>query len=280
MVHKFITMSNNNDYGIFEGVEAEDYFEWQGCSQSLLKVFEKSPRHALFYSQKEEEEDLPSEALVLGSAFHMMILEPAKFERTYTIFEGARRSGKEWEELSSMWAVDKILKRSQLELLQAWKKEVYAHPEAKKILDALLNGTPQTELSIRWKDDEGPICKARIDGYLEKNECVVELKTTLNASPDGFSREILTHRYHRQGALDLRGLRKLGKSVKYFIIIAVEKSAPYNVAVYRLCEKSLDKGDRECAALLKHYHYCSENQRWPGYGDTMQDISIPDYALT
>jgi hypothetical protein len=60
-----------------------------------------------------------------------------------------------------------------------------------------------------------------------------------DASPSGFARSIATFRYHVQASHYLTGLH----GAERFVFIAVEKTAPYAVAVYELDAAAMAAGD-------------------------------------
>lgn len=154
-------------------------------------------------------------------------------------------------------------------------------------------------------------------GVLERgNNMVVDLKTTDDASLEGFSKSIANWRYDVQHPYYLDGLREaisqsggtlpdeaiagaaelsaywIDKETgvlcrcrpdfwrgepNHFIFIAVEKKPPYAVGVYRLDAESVDLGRAVYRADLKRYAECKANDNWPGYGDKIQTISVPGW---
>jgi hypothetical protein len=62
------------------------------------------------------------------------------------------------------------------------------------------------------------------------------------------------------------------------VIVAAEKEPPYAVAAYRLTEGATDAGMDQLRPLLQLYRRCQASGEWPAYPDTVQDISLPDWA--
>lgn len=154
-------------------------------------------------------------------------------------------------------------------------------------------------------------------GVLERGQnMVVDLKTTDDASLEGFSKSIANWRYDVQHPYYLDGLREairqsggvlppeaiagaaelsaywIDKATgvlcrcrpdfwrgepKHFIFIAVEKKPPYAVGVYVLDAESVDLGRAVYRADLQRYADCVKADEWPGYGDKIQTISVPGW---
>jgi hypothetical protein len=137
------------------------------------------------------------------------------------------------------------------------------------------------ELSVQWKDDAtGVLCKARLDAYNERIGTVIDIKTTIDASPQGFGRKLYAYGYNRQAAWYLDSLRAHNESAYHFVFIAVEKEPPYSIGLYRLSDEAIKLSRSENQALLRRYAECSRTDVWPGYTDGIEDISIPKYGLT
>ena len=128
-----------------------------------------------------------------------------------------------------------------------------------------------------WEDEEtGLQCKCRPDIWAGK--VIVDLKTTEDASPEGFSRSIQTYGYGIQAAHYLAGAGS-GSGADAFIFVAVEKKAPYAVAVYELDPLSLEICETKRRALLEYWANCREADMYPAYSDECQLISLPAWAM-
>jgi exodeoxyribonuclease VIII len=104
---------------------------------------------------------------------------------------------------------------------------------------------------------------------------VVDLKTTTDASPAGFAKSVATFRYHVQASHYLAGLH----GAERFVFIAVEKTAPYAVAVYELDAAALAAGEQLRQRDIRVIADCQATKEWPGYGDDCQTLALPSWAL-
>lgn len=142
-------------------------------------------------------------------------------------------------------------------------------------------------------------------------DIIGDLKTTEDASPEGFAKSIANWRYDVQHAYYMDGTRlaleqgkcnppqegKAELSVywtdpvtgvlcrcrpdfwrgypKHFAFIAVEKKPPYAVGVYVLDSEGVEIGRAQYQHDLRIYAECVRTGVWPGYGDKIQTISLP-----
>lgn len=142
-------------------------------------------------------------------------------------------------------------------------------------------------------------------------DIIGDLKTTEDASPEGFAKSIANWRYDVQHAYYMDGTRlaleqgkcnppqegKAELSVywtdpvtgvlcrcrpdfwrgypKHFAFIAVEKKPPYAVGVYVLDSEGVEIGRAQYQHDLRVYAECVRTGEWPGYGDKIQTISLP-----
>lgn len=194
-----------------------------------------------------------------------------------------------WSDVQAEWLQNNqgrtVLSQAQWDQLHAMRDAVWNHPAASGVLH-------------------------------RGNNMVVDLKTTDDASLEGFSKSIANWRYDVQHPYYLDGLREaiaqsggqipeaavIGAAElsaywvdketgvlcrcrpdfwrgepKHFIFIAVEKKPPYAVGVYKLDEESVDLGRAQYRTDLRVYAECKANDNWPGYGDKIQTISVPGW---
>lgn len=177
-----------------------------------------------------------------------------------------------------------IVTAEEMAQAEAIRDAVMAHPAAGKLLAP---GAGVAELSAYWRDPEtGVLCRCRPDWW-RHDGTIVDLKTARDASPSGFPGSILSWRYHVQAAFYLDGIERAKAAggvdmpaPKAFVFVAVEKVAPYAVAVYHLdVQQSVAIGRREYREDLDTYAECARSGIWPGYGDKIQSISLPEWRL-
>ena len=246
---------------------AAQYHATDAVSASLLKQIAKSPAHAKAYLQQQQE---PTAAMLFGTAFHTCVLESERFNDEYAVFTGDKRTKEGKATYEALVANGQtIITATDYATITAMASAIGDHPAASN----LVRGDGQTEVSMFWDDDKtGLQCKCRPDIWLGK--VIVDLKTTEDASPEGFARSIQNYGYGIQAAHYLAG-----SGADSFIFVAVEKKAPYAVAVYELDPLSLDICEKQRRSLLEYWANCREAEMYPAYSDDCQLISLPAWTM-
>lgn len=254
---------------IIENMSAEEYNNAPGIRSSLLKVIDKSPAHA-----NDSLVNPPSQtaAMRFGTAFHCFILEPQKFADQYSVFEGDRRTkeGKDkYEEIIASGRL--VLSLDDYDTITAMASAIGNDADASALLR---DPAGKAEVSVFWEDDyTGLKCKCRPDLWV--GDTLYDIKSTLDASPIGFPHEVKKFGYGLSAVHYMAGTQ-----AKRFIFIAVEKKAPYAVALYELDALSLDYCARKRESLMDYWRDCLVTRRYPAYSSGVQVISLPNYLLT
>ena len=214
-----------------------------------------------------------TKAMADGTAVHAFFLERDKFDTDFVIKPADMRlntkAGKEW----AIEQKDKIIIDSELGNNLYEMEKSFIDSPAKLIYD--IKG--QTELSYFW-DDLGTIKgKCRPDWISDDGEIVVDVKTTTDASPRGFQKSISTWGYHLQLGWYLRGLRKLGLPAKQFIFIAIEKTAPFCVGVYRADQEMINFAMKELDQLMPEIQTAMVSNEFPDYTPEITPIGLPPW---
>jgi hypothetical protein len=139
------------------------------------------------------------------------------------------------------------------------------------------------EESVFWEDyTYGFLCKCRPDWRCEVGGMpfIADLKSCADASEEGFSRACANYNYDIQAAWYLDGINTVQEEVFYrdFLFIAVEKTPPYLVAVYRASEDMVSMGRQKIKPLVDLYAKCLKEDHWPGYEDMVKDLYLPRWA--
>lgn len=169
-----------------------------------------------------------------------------------------------------------IIKAEDFDTCMEMVKKVHAHPRCQ---EGLLQGVP--EQSMYWIDREtGVLCKARPD-FLRTNGVIIDVKTTQDASLKEFEKSIANFRYHVQAAFYIDGLATLfdlNPDDVAFVFIAVEKTAPYGISVFRCNHAMVEKGRQLYRRDLELYAKCLRDNHWPSYTHEIQEIGLPAWA--
>ncbi len=112
----------------------------------------------------------------------------------------------------------------------------------------------------------------------DKANFIVDLKTTEDARPDAFQREIEKYRYDVQAALYTDIHQAAIGPVRGFVFIAVEKKAPHAIRVYYAGPAMIRIGRHKYQQNLQTVAQCIETGEWPSYPVTVEAISLPEWA--
>lgn len=252
-----------------KGLSWDDYHAAPGLNWSALRHMARSPAHYLAALSAPPRD---SPALRLGRAVHAAILEPDVFAAGWTRYEGVRR-GQGWERFRAANEGREVLTADEWADVVALQQATRHHPAARYITGG------GAEVTAQWALPSGRAAKGRLD-YLHPELGVVDLKTTRDASPDGFGRECARYLYHCQAWWYASGAAAtLGREVP-FHFLAVEKAPPYAVAVYRVGQEALDVGRYVAEGLLERLAACEASGAWPGYNDgAVAELALPRWAM-
>jgi len=246
-----------------------DYHADPAVSASHLHAVAASPYH--YWSRFINPDRPPSvqtAAMKLGSLTHCAVLEPDQLAKRYAIAPDRRTNAGKAAVAAMEAAGIEAVTAPEMEQAMAMAASVRSHQAA-----AALLRDGKAEQSF-WFDDiaTGLRCKCRPDWYT--GSTIVDLKTTVDASPKGFAKSVAQWRYHVQQSHYLAGT-----FAERFVFIAVEKFYPYAVGVYELDADAVQLGDYERRNNLQTIADCRAISEWPGYGNTVQLLSLPKWAL-
>ncbi len=228
------------------------------------KQFEYSLSHDLVKQTK---------SMAEGTAVHAFFLERDKFNVDFAIkpqdIRLNTKAGKEWAQEHQ----DKIIIDSELGNNLYEMEKSFMDSPAKLIYE--IKG--KSELSYFW-DDTGLVKgKCRPDWISDDGNIIVDIKTTTDASPRGFQKSISTWGYHLQLAWYMRGLQKLGIPAKQFIFIAIEKTPPFSVGVYRADKDMISFGNNEINKLVVGIDKALRDKKFPDYTPEIMDLGLPPW---
>jgi exodeoxyribonuclease VIII len=202
-----------------------------------------------------------------------------------------------WSDVQAEWMSNNghriVLDQDTWDQLHAMRAAVMAHPAA----SALLSMRGVAEHSVYWIDQQtGMLLRCRPDWWIKERGIVVDVKTTDDASPEGFAKSIANWRYHVQHPFYIDGINEARRQiiqaneglefpeavhpeVTTFVFLAVEKKSPHAVGVYMLDSLSVELGRALYRRDLETLAKCRATDTWPGYGDAIQSITVPAWEF-
>jgi exodeoxyribonuclease VIII len=260
--------------GIFS-ISESDYRPAPYLNKSGLDALAKSPGH---YQWSLKNYKPPTPEMGFGTAFHSFVLEPEDFEHSYMVIEDVSRASKFYKEceVEAQKLSKKILFESDLERIKNMSEALLKHSRVK---DLMSGGKPEQVMYWTMETSTGGLveCKAKVD-YI-RDGCVLDLKTTKNASKDDFTKSIHNYRYHIQDGFYRLGANALTDMEHEFYFIAVESEPPHGVNVFSLGEKTRNLAYSEIHKLVDRYEECLKTNYWPFYPQDIHCVDLPGYAF-
>ena len=140
----------------------EEYHAGPGVSKSDLDLIARSPAH---YVAAKELGRKVTPAMITGSMFHTLVLEPESFLLEYAVcpvgIDRRTKAGKaSWASFEAESDGKQIVKREDLSAIQAMADSILRHPLARPLVTGGV-----AEQSIFWQTSvvEGITCKCRPD---------------------------------------------------------------------------------------------------------------------
>lgn len=212
--------------------------------------------------------DVKTPAKILGDVVHCMVLEPWRFDEQYVVLPPRVKSDPND------------------------KRTVIREPEYQRATDAAraVNHS-QIARQCLFEDDEFLIERTFVGNDKEtsldvkcrpdilREDRIVDLKTTQDASPAAFEKLCAKFGYHIQAAFYQMVIESIrGKSLPFYFV-CVETRWPYNCAVYRLNDVAISYGRSEVRKGLDLISHCQNNDDWQDdWTKDVQLLSLPDWA--
>ncbi len=269
----------NPQPGLYFDMPADQYHKAPGLSKGLLDAFAKTPikyKRALQGIKKQSRE------FDIGSATHLLVLEPEKFD-SQVVCGPADRRGNKWKEAKENNPDKIVLTESEYEMVQDMRDAVFAHPDCQWLLNE-----GDSEVSCFWNEPiTQQLCRCRSD-FMRSDGILVDVKTVQEnyAGQEEFSKHILNYNYHIQAAMYCDGFSRItNQKYESFIFIVVEKvqdCCPELVAVHHIEPMSFEIGKIEYMEKLqafKRHFDLKDGDRWDGYPRGVQETGLPDWYI-
>ena len=247
----------------------EEYFAEDALNNSYLwQLINKTPAHAQIGIDK-------TDAMTLGSAVHLAVLQP-EISSNLIVQGPENRRGKAWTEAKKDAEINNKILLTGADYIQCMqmRDSVYRNATAATILTQ--KGTVYEKAAFFEVD--GTQCKCKVDAA--QGNTIIDLKTSVDASPDGFSHSIAKYGYHQQHALYKYGYAQAsGKAVDHFIFVVIEKSPPYACAIYELDAMSEKEGWASAQRAIEIHNECVKENHFHAYSSEKVMLSLPPWSF-
>lgn len=236
-------------------------------------VDQKSVKH--WWANKSIHKD-PTPAMIKGTAAHEFLFEPD----ANNIVRGPDDRRTKWWKEAAAEADAKgklILKASDYDAAMSMADAVRENVHAADILNA---DDAMSEFSVFNEDpDTGLKLRCRPDWYSPSKKRLVDLKTTLNASPErgGFEKQFFNLSYPLQCAWYEQVLFNEGLPVNEIIFIGVENEFPYCVQVFRISWDVIAYGRKRMRRALDKIRRAEETGLYTTGWPSEHVINLPEW---
>lgn len=245
-----------------------------GVSSTTLKKILRSPAH---YQAMLREGNTDTAARRFGRAVHCYLLEPQNFDGKFAVWRGGDRKAAGYKAFEAQHQGKGILTADEFARVVGCAEALLAEPNFP--LRGFLNGVydasgacvvpkARTEFTIVWTDEAtGLTCKIRTDALRLDTVIAYDVKTTGDARPESFVRELVRNNYDLQAAFYGEGVRRFAGQYPTFVFGAVESEAPHGACHYGLGPDHdlIRNGQRKYRHALDLMARCKAEDRWPGY---------------
>lgn len=169
-----------------------------------------------------------------GSAVHSALLEDSNDIVVLPELNARTKEGKKIKQDFINDNIGKIvIKQEEKEAIDKIKKNFNNHSLAKNLVKRLT----ETEVSYYGTIDKVPV-RVRPDG-IKDNDYIIDIKTTMDASPRYFKSQIYNFAYHLQACFYSEAL---GYDPAKFRFITIENKYPYTVEIFAMSDDMIEYG--------------------------------------
>lgn len=242
---------------------------------------------------------VPSPQMVKGTAIHTAVLEPDNLATEFAVApedaprrpDARQRNAKKpsaetldsiafWDAFEAEAAGKTVLDAETFSHVVGARDSVLTHPDIKGLFT--LGDAEESYFAI--DPETGALIKCRPDyNRLNYDGLVIDLKSTGDASPEGFSGSATKFRYDvsdpwYRDVIDL-ALGTKG-AAQNFAFVAVEADPPHAVGLYYLTERQRDHGRAMGRRDLRQIVNCTSTGVWPDWAGIhgARPLDIRPYA--
>lgn len=269
--------------GISHGVPLEQYRADPGINQSLLKQFgcARTPAH-FRYELTQPRKDTPS--LRIGNYLDCAIHGTAEdVARRFVVWEAERR-GNAWKDFKAAHPGKEILNAKEADTAADCALALARHEDTQRIIAAC-----QKQICVIAEHPvHGIRLKALLDLKPDRSRCsdqlwpyIFDVKTSEDASPEGFSDWCYTWGYDIQAYSYIKVCEYVGEMIQAFGFIVVETNPPHAIKIHFINRGSAvyNNAEAKFEEWLPKFEKCRKENSFPGYGDEWSEILFKPWQL-
>lgn len=278
--------------GLVTESNAEYHGDLTAISKSRLAKISVCPQYFKWCEENPQEQ---SEEMIVGSAFHKLVLEPNTFDKEFAIMPNINRrtnAGKqEYEEFMQLANGKQVITQEQYETICGMRDSIMSNQYAVQLLKGVheqsMYGVDElTSERIKTRPDCYRIIEVpNEDGEIVKTCLITDLKSCRSAIYDDFCRDVTKFSYDLQAYLYTMNASKVLNVPQEninFVFIAVEKKEPYLINILQADEYVLQRGETLFRRDIGELHEAKTTNNWWGLNGQqgiINNLSLPSYLL-
>jgi hypothetical protein len=259
----------------------DEYHALPGLSASIAAtLISRSPLHAwsphpCFGGRGK----VPTPAMDRGTVVHRLVLGKGKDYRALPYDDWRTNAAKEAKEQARAEGLVPILQKDMIAALEI-AVAVGTNLNDRGIV---LNGA--SEVAFTWKEESthGPVdCRGMADHLWLTSGRLLDLKIVSNAAPMSVERSAESFGYGIQWAAYTRAIGALRPDLLgriEFVFAFCEAEPPYAINLCKPDGIFRELGERRWLRAVESWAKCLAEDKWPGYGDEINSITAPQWAL-
>jgi hypothetical protein len=253
---------------IMDGVPADKYHadpcEQPSLSSSIAKILlTQSPMHAWLAHPRLNPKYRPDESsrFDLGSAAHALLLEG---EDRMVVVDAS-----DWRTKAAQAERDDARTKGMFPILRHQFHDVTNMvQEARKFIASTeLAGifeNCKAEQTCVWTDGEIH-CRARLDWLTDDRLVILDYKSTDDARPETFIRQIARMGYDLQAEFYVKAVEECAQVSPTFVFLAQEITAPYSCSLVGLSNAYREIGKAKVGGAMDRWARSISSGKWPAY---------------
>jgi hypothetical protein len=267
--------------GIFNDIGIEEYHaEKAWFSSTALRKAKKSLKlFKLYLNGYFDDEEKPQ--FDFGNAFELALLDPVEFDRKVAVETDILNSiyetkpdtksprsttmYKEWfdeQKRLNKYVIPADGKGS-FRTIEEMLKSCHADAVIQRLIKNI-----EYNYSICWIDDEtGLQLKTRPDICKVKKNIIVDVKTTIDGSPEAFSKSLANYDYPFQAVMQIDGVLQSGfmEKVDNYFWLVIEKEPPFSATLYEFQKEDIEFCFDEYRYTLNLVAKAIKDEQFPSY---------------
>lgn len=166
------------------------------------------------------------------------------------------------------------------------------YDDVRKMVDTALAFIEECEVAEEWHEADSEVTaiwtegevkpiylRCRPDKLSRARRFCFDYKSTTDASPEAFSRQIVRMGYHFQSSFYRRGITSLTGEPTQFIFLAQSTEPPYECSLHG-CDPALQEiADAEVEHAIGLWRKCMSTGEWPTYDKRIHWAMPPSYLI-